>query len=594
MRTLPVSPWSFRFPWLLLLLLALPLVAIPLGGAPAFADEEAGDEEAGDEALPMERDPEVSAEHFEDGEVAREEQRYGAAANAYWKALDADLLNYRAHVRYLECALAAGDAISQVAADYEQFLEEYPKHVGLKLHTLRLEPAADRVSKLAKLAKAKTTGKLSDVHLEHGRALLALGQPKPAIDALTKALALKRGKRPDVVLLLAEAEHAAGKTAEAIARLDAAVKADAEAFQSRLVLARLQLGAGDAESAAKHAATVVEQRPTYIAAFLVKAEAQAALGTPAGFDAARKTLTSAYRANNEIDDVVLALADLTARDETDASYKQALKYYDEVLERNEESWRALYGKAWVHERLEQWEQAVDLYREVMAVRPSSHQAVNSVGYCLFKQGRVSEAQVQFKRALDMQADYVTAMNNLGATLDSQAKYGEAIDVYEKVLKMKGQEKNLRALINCAFDHEARGTFPKAQKYLLEAHELLPDDANIVVWVGDNFYFQKKWKDAEDWYQKAIGMDEKSFFGWRGLGLTHAQRKKWADAVAAFEEARKIKKDDLDLIVLLGDIYYTHLKDLKTALARYQEFVQRGGNDPDVNDAILEIKKELEK
>ena len=31
-----------------------------------------------------------------------------------------------------------------------------------------------------------------------------------------------------------------------------------------------------------------------------------------------------------------------------------------------------------------------------------------------------------------------------------------------------------------------------------------------------------------------------------------------------------------------------------ALAKYEEFVQRGGNDPEVTDAILEIKKELEK
>ncbi len=574
---------SFPFPgWRSLAVLVL-LLLVPLAAVRTWAE---------DEPVKMERDADTSGQHFEDAEVLREEQKWSEAANSYWDALETDLQNYRAHVRYVECALKAGDAAKELIADYDKFIEEYPAYFPLKLHRLRLVPAEERLVQLAKHLKAKPKG--ADIHLEHGRTLLALGQVKPAVEALTKALALKSGKRPDILVMLAEAEHAAGKTTEAVARLANAVSANAQDFNARLVLARLQLGTGDAENSAKNATVVVEQRPSYIAAFLLKAEALVALGTSDAEDKARETLSNAYRANKEIDDVVIALADLTARDDTEASYKLALKYYDEALARDEENFRALYGKAWVHERMEAWDTAEELYREVMAVRPSSVAAVNSVGYCLFKQGRVSGAQVQFKRALDMKGDYVTAMANLGATLDSQAKYGDAIKIYEKILKLPGQDKNLRALINCAFDYEAMGAFPKALKLLKEAHKLLPEDANIVVWIGDNGYFQKKWKDAENAYQEAISMDEKSFFAWRGLGLTLAQRKRWADCVAALEKARTIKKEDLELIVLLGDIYVTHMKDLETGLARYQEFVQRGGNDPDVNDAILELKKQLEK
>ena len=69
--------------------------------------------------------------------------------------------------------------------------------------------------------------------------------------------------------------------------------------------------------------------------------------------------------------------------------------------------------------------------------------------------------MQFKRALDLDPAFVTALANLGATFDAQAKYGEAIKVYEKILRMTGQKENLRAIINCAFDSEATGAFPKA-------------------------------------------------------------------------------------------------------------------------------------
>ena len=127
-----------------------------------------------------------------------------------------------------------GNDRGEIIGDYDRFLEEFPKQLPLKLHRLRLDDAEARLPKLEKLAKDKALAKQADLHVEHGRTLLALGQPKPAIDALTKALALKSGDRPDILLLMAEAEHAAGKTAEATARLDAAVKADAEAFEACL------------------------------------------------------------------------------------------------------------------------------------------------------------------------------------------------------------------------------------------------------------------------------------------------------------------------------------------------------------------------
>jgi tetratricopeptide (TPR) repeat protein len=431
-----------------------------------------------------------------------------------------------------------------------------------------------------------------DVQLEIGRANLALGEPKAAVKALEGALALQAGERPDVLLLLAEAEIAAEKVDGARKRLETEVQAHPESWLARLMLARIALLQGEWKAAHEQADIVLQQRPTYVAAFLVKSEALSGEGKP---EEGKDVLQTVYdRITKDVPEVNVALADLTARFETEAAYKQAALLYGEVLEKDAENWRALYGLAWVLEREGKFPEAEEKYRQVQTLQPLSAIVVNSVGYCLLKQGRVSQAQVQFKRALDMDPDYVTALANLGATYDAQAKYSEAIRIYEKILKMKGQKDNLRALINCAFDHEAGGAFPKATKLLLQAHDVVPNDANVCVWLGDNHYFQKKWKEAESWYQKAIGLDEKSYFGWRGLGLTLAQKRRWADCANALEKASALKPDEVDLYVTLGDIYYEELKDLETALKRYEEYVQRGGTDPQVQEAITEIKKELER
>ena len=574
--------------WLLLL---LPVVwGVPLvPGASFDAPRASAEDEPKPAREKVERDPAASKQFFDEAMLAREERRINDAATAFWKAVETDPLNFHAHVHYQETALAAGDSVADIVRDYDKFVDDYPTRLCFKLHRARLEEPAARMERLQKLERE--FAKDPDLHLEMGRALLAKGEAKLALAELTKALALKVGDRPDILLLLAEAEHRGGKSEAAIQRLDAAVKAQAEFFEARLMLARLQLLAGLAEPSAANADIVIKQRPSHLAAFLIKSEALVMLKKD---DEARETLTAAYRVNKEIDDVVVAYADLWARMETEAAYKQAIALYEEVLARNAENWRALYGTGWVLERLEQYDKAEEKYREVAGIQPNSVAAINSVGYTLYKQGRVSEAQVQFRRAIDLDPKFVPALANMGATFDAQAKYSEAIKIYEKILKMDGQEENLRALINCAFDHEAVAAFPKANQLLEKAHKILPEDANIVVWLGDNNYFQKKWPEAEKWYQQALALDEKSFFAWRGLGLTMVEKKRWADAAEALEKASKLKPDDLDMYVTLGDIYYLQIKDLKSALAKYEEFIQRGGNDPDVRDAIVEIKKQLEK
>ena len=90
------------------------------------------------------------------------------------------------------------------------------------------------------------------------------------------------------------------------------------------------------------------------------------------------------------------------------------------------------------------------------------------------------------------------------------------------------------------------------------------------------------------------MDEESFFAWRGLGYTLGHMKRWEDAVMALEKAKKIKGDDLDVYLALGDIYMAEIEDLEKALSNFQEYVQRGGNDPAIQDLIIEIQKQLKK
>ncbi|MDJ0972974.1 MAG: tetratricopeptide repeat protein [Planctomycetota bacterium] len=562
-------------PWALVaLVLALLLVA------PAAAeDEETYEGEVAE-----------SAELFDEAEALREHGKVDEAATKYWEAVDANLQNYRAWVRYQEAALAAGDKVETMVEDLDAFIEDYPQLIGLKLHKLRLtQDAEERLASLAPMLKAhKGNG---DVLLEHGRALLATGKAQQAIDPLTKAAAVAPAERTDVMLLLARAEYEAGKTKEARTRLETLLAAKPQFFEGSLTLGRFDLRELDNENALKRAVGVLEMRPGHIAAVLLKSESESRAGKA---EEALATLTVARREYPTHADIGIAYANLLVQEDTDKSFQSAEVVYKSVIDADEENLRALYGLGWLYELQEKYEQSEAQYAEVASIDPSNHMAINSLGYVMFKQGRISDAQVQFKKAMDLKADFVTAQLNLGATYDAQAKYSEGIKVYEKILSTEGMEKNFRALVNCAFDYESLGTFPKALRYLLEAHDLAPKDAQLTTWIADNHYFQKKWKDALRWYQKAIELDEKSFFAWRGMGYTLSQMKRWEDAVKALEKSSTLDPEDLDVLIAIADISMYETEDLEKALKYYLEYVQRGGDDPAVRDIIPEIQKKLAK
>src|SRR5205085_9982737 len=111
--------------------------------------------------------------------------------------------------------------------------------------------------------------------------------------------------------------------------------------------------------------------------------------------------------------------------------------------------------------------------------------------------------------------------------------------YKKLLAMKGQDKNVRALLSCAFDYEATTSYKEAEALLERVLPIRPTDSEVHTFYGDNQYFQHKWKSSIKAYQEATKLDEKNRFAWRGLGLAlvgddhdHSQ-----DAVVAPDQAR---------------------------------------------------------
>ncbi len=528
-----------------------------------------------------EPDPRASALHVADGDSAYEAGRWKEAADCYWKAIEMDRTNYDAHVKYQRASLRQGVAVADLSADYDSFVRDFPADPAFKLHRARLDPPDARLKEIDALG-----GKATPADLAYETALALLEQ-----DDTTKALkelesAVKKGATPRVEVLLVRTLARAGQSSEAEKRLKDRLDDPVFALEG----ARLSLATGAYDEAVKRADVVLAVRPASAAALLVRAEARLRTGHE---PEAIEILTGARRATQDATPVLLALAGLLGHGpDPDKALPAAAELYDTVLKRDAKDTRAIYGMAWVLERQLKYKEAEDLYRKAASLLPTDASCVESIGFVLFRQGRVSDAAVQFKKAIDLDPDYASAYANLGAMHDEKAEYNEAIDWYEKLLKLRGQKDNIRALVNCAFDHEQLGNFSKAESYLRHAVAIRPKDADLVTWLADNLYFQEKWRDATKLYLQATDLDPKAFYAWRGLGLAFGQQNKWSDAADALEKAKQLKPKDLDLLLRLGGLYLQELENLDKALENFQAYEDNGGDDPAVPDTIAEIQKQI--
>src|SRR5262249_847965 len=86
--------------------------------------------------------------------------------------------------------------------------------------------------------------------------------------------------------------------------------------------------------------------------------------------------------------------------------------------------------------LGQWDEAVECYRQALALQPNYVDAHLNLGIVLREQGRLDEAVASYRRALALRPPYAAAHNNLGNARRDLGKVDEAVASLEKALALK--------------------------------------------------------------------------------------------------------------------------------------------------------------
>ncbi|MCJ8734461.1 hypothetical protein PDJAM_G00235700 [Pangasius djambal] len=220
------------------------------------------------------------------------------------------------------------------------------------------------------------------------------------------------------------------------------------------------------------------------------------------------------------------------------------------------------------------EEADQLYRQAISMRPDFKQAYISRGELLLKMNKPSEAKDAYLRALELDRTNADLWYNLAIVNIEMKDPSEALRNFNRALDLNPRHK--LALFNSALLMQESGEVklrPEANRRFLSYVEEEPNDANGYFNLGMLAMDAEENEAAERWMRKAIALQPGFRSALFNLALLLAQGKRERDALAVLDELLHHHPEHSKGLILKGDILMNQLKDTRGAQEAFERILR---------------------
>ncbi|XP_022602005.1 transmembrane and TPR repeat-containing protein 3 isoform X3 [Seriola dumerili] len=220
------------------------------------------------------------------------------------------------------------------------------------------------------------------------------------------------------------------------------------------------------------------------------------------------------------------------------------------------------------------EEADQLYRQAISMRPDFKQAYISRGELLLKMNKLTEARDAYLRALELDRTNADLWYNLAIVNIEMKDPSEALKNFNHALELNPRHK--LALFNSALLMQESGEpkfWPEANRRFLTYVEEEPDDANGYFNLGMLAMDANENAAAERWMRKAIGLQAGFRSALFNLALLYSQSKREVDALPVLDELLRYHPEHIKGLILKGDILMNHKKDTRGAKICFERILR---------------------
>lgn len=258
------------------------------------------------------------------------------------------------------------------------------------------------------------------------------------------------------------------------------------------------------------------------------------------------------------------------------------------------------GPAWVNlgaiaEREGDLTRALRNYQTGLSHAPEDPDLVVGVISVLRKQKRYDDAIREAKAALLKNANNLNAYNNLGLVYIDQGNLDLALFIYLRALDfVVDADKNALLQANLGRVYLLRGDKITARSKLELALSLDPKLVVALLFLADDRLENRDFAGAEKMLLQARELEPENAGVWMNLGIAFRGLGRLEEAKAAYEKALELNPSNADPYLNLALLLGEHMKSYDEALASVQRYRDAGGRDlalADAWEADLKVQKQ---
>ncbi|NJK62517.1 MAG: tetratricopeptide repeat protein [Synechococcaceae cyanobacterium SM2_3_1] len=189
-------------------------------------------------------------------------------------------------------------------------------------------------------------------------------------------------------------------------------------------------------------------------------------------------------------------------------------------------------------RLGYWQQAAQLYQEVLAADAEVTAALAGLAGLAQDQGDLVTAQSLLRRAVVQCPQSVSLQMQLADVYRAQRQWSEAIRCYQalEALELVSAQERVRLHTRWAQVLQAMGALEQAAVHVQQAIIEDPTAAHLYASLGYLRSLQEDWPEATSCYQRALQLNPHLPDVHNGLGHVLLSQSAWIEASLAFEQA----------------------------------------------------------
>jgi tetratricopeptide (TPR) repeat protein len=238
---------------------------------------------------------------------------------------------------------------------------------------------------------------------------------------------------------------------------------------------------------------------------------------------------------------------------TEGKFDDAIALFREAisLESNPE-WYYHLGVAYL--KLEQWQDAVEVYQNALEIDPDNVWCCGNLGYAYLKLERWQESVLMYEKTVKVISNNCWHYHHLGDGLLQLERWEDAVNAYERAIALNPD--SAWSYHNLGWALSKLGRWQESVTAYRHAISLHPTD-----WfyhnLGEALHKQGLLADAIKAYQHAIELQPKSIWYYNLLADVLLENGQWKDAIETFIKALQIKPDFFHYYLQIKKILAQH-------------------------------------